>query len=98
MGNHIKWSSLSEELQEGFEDCSFEEEDDFIVVEEGEWSVSGKYEYCTNIFQRKSDGKYFAQDLSRSGSYFSDYHYGDPEDLYEVEQKEVVKIEWNRVK
>lgn len=97
-GERIKWDSLSEELQEGFEDCSFEDEDDFILVEEGGWGVSGKHEYCTNIFQRKSDGKYFAQDLTRSGSYFSGYHYGDPEDLYEVERKEVVTIQWKMVK
>lgn len=36
-GERIKWDSLSEELQEGFEDCSFEDEDDFILVEEGGW-------------------------------------------------------------
>lgn len=98
MANRIKWSSLSEELQVGFNDCSFEEEDDFVLVEKGSWVSDGKYDYCTNIFQRKSDGKYFSQDLTRSGSYFSDYHYEDPEDLYEVERKEVVKIEWNMVK
>jgi hypothetical protein len=97
-GEKIKWASLSEELQEGFSDCSFEDEDDFILVEEGEWVVSGKYEYCTNIFQRKSDCKYFAQNWYRSGSYHSDYDYNAPEDLYEVERKEVVTVQWNMVK
>ncbi len=92
----IKWSSLSEELQEGFEYCEVDEESGFIVVQEGDWISQGKYEYCTNVFQRISDGKYFAQDRSRSGSYFSDYYYRDAENLYEVEKKEVIVIEWNK--
>lgn len=98
VGEYIEWSSLSEELQEGFEDCSFEDEDDFILVEEGEWISDGKYQSCTHVFQRKSDGKYFAQNWYRSGSYHSDYDYNDPEDLYEVERKEVVTIQWKMVK
>ena len=34
MAERIKWASLPEELQEGFNDCSFEDEDDFILVED----------------------------------------------------------------
>jgi len=98
MGEIIKWGSLSEDLQESFQYGDFENEDDFVVVEKGGWAVDYKYEVCTNIFQRKSDGKYFAQDRTRSGSAFSDYYYEDPEDLYEVVKQEVVKHEWKMVK
>ncbi len=88
-GEKIKWSSLSD-IQAGF--------NDFIVVEEGDWVSDGKYQSTTHIFQRKSDGKYFAQNWYRSGSYLSDYYYNDPEDLYEVERKEVVTVQWKMVK
>lgn len=98
MDEIIKWADLSEELQEGFEDCSFLDEDDFVVAEEGDWISDGKYQHCTHVFQRKSDNKYFAQNWYRSGSYHSDYYYNDPEDLYEVKRKEVIKVEWKRVK
>lgn len=93
-GEIIKWADLSEELQECFNYCEFNGDEDFEVVEEGDWVCDYKYEICTNVFKRKSDGKYFAHDQSRSGSYHTDYYYNDPEDLYEVERKEVVTIQY----
>jgi hypothetical protein len=98
MAERIEWDSLSEELQDNFNYRSFRDEDDFILVEEGEWISDGKYQSCTHVFQRKSDGKYFAQNWYRSGSYHSDYYYNDPEDLYEVERKELVTVQWKMVK
>jgi len=98
MGEIIKWDSLSEELQESFSYCDIDESSGFVAIEKGDWVVDYKYETCTHIFQRLSDGKYFALDRRRSGSYYSDYYYEDPEDLYEVEKQEVIKYEWKMVK
>lgn len=59
-------------------------------------SDEGKYTTWESIYKR-SDGKFFVQYNSKSGSYFSDYEFYYGDELYEVEQKEVVTTEWVRV-
>jgi hypothetical protein len=78
-------------------DCN---EDEFIVVESGEWTDDGKYSYCDIIFQK--DNKTYELNVSRSGSYFTDYYYcwEDEQFFYcpEVEQVKISKVIWKVVK
>lgn len=70
--------------------------EDWEEIDNGEWTDEGKYSYNTTIVSK--NGKFFAIDQSRSGSYFSDYYYTQAE-VYEVKRKEETKIvvSWVRV-
>lgn len=70
------------------------EDESLVVVEKGRWKVSSKYEHKTTIVSY--EGKYYGIDQSRSGSYYSDYHYDDPE-AYEVTPVQVMKTVWDKV-
>lgn len=59
--------------------------DDWEEIDDGQWVDEGKYSYNTTIVSK--NGKFFAIDQSRSGSYFSDYFY-DKAEVYEVERTE----------
>lgn len=68
------------------------------VIENGSWEVDYKYELKTTIIEYEPTGKYYQINEARTGSYFSDYHYEDP-DIYEVTPtKKMVEITtWNLV-
>lgn len=51
------------------------------VIEEGDWINDHKYQYKTDII--KYNNKYYEIMQNRSGSYWSDYDYGDSE-IHEV--------------
>lgn len=63
----------------------------FEVVEEGDWVSEHKYEFCQIIVKEIGTDNYFAIDLSRSGSYFTDYYYDDPE-FSRVKRVEETKV------
>ncbi|HID0768063.1 TPA: hypothetical protein ACXDAZ_002592 [Clostridium botulinum] len=76
-------------------------------IEEEDWISGGKYECSSNVFRIGISNKecawkvdkpldlYIKQDVSRTGSYYSDYFY-DYEKPYMVEQKEetIVVNKW----
>lgn len=77
-----------------------EQYNDYEVVEDGDWISEGKYEYKEIVF--KFEGKYYRLSDSRSGSYFTDYHYEseDWDDEVEVETvvpKKVTTTKWVKV-
>lgn len=81
-------------IYEGF-DYGDGEEVKTITV--GEWVDDGKYSFRESIVTYQD--KFYAIQESRSGSYFTDYHYEDPE-IYEV-TKRVEMVEttfWDIVK
>lgn len=80
-------------LFELFED----EADEVALVESGDWIDNGKYSYREDVVLY--EGKHYMITQSRSGSYFTDYHYEDPE-IYEVTPRTetVVKTFWDFVK
>lgn len=72
----------------------FDDEDESLeTVVNGDWEVEHKYEHRTDIVRHLPTGRYFAIDKSRSGSYWSDYHYDEPE-AREVEPKQVTVTQW----
>jgi hypothetical protein len=78
-----------------------DEELDLILIEQSGWEQDGKYQSQDTIFQH--DGKYYTISQTRSGSYFSEYHYEDMDidsdgniDCEEVFKTEVIISEWNR--
>jgi hypothetical protein len=66
----------------------------FETVQEGEWEVDHKWEHKETII--KYLDKFYCVQQSRSGSYFTDYYYNDP-DVYEVEPKEITTIVYRKV-
>lgn len=76
----------------------FDDEDERLdTVESGEWTSDGKYEARTDIVKDIQIGKYYAIHQSRSGSYWSDYEYGDTY-ANEVEPVQVTVIQYQAVK
>jgi len=67
------------------------------VVDSGDWIDDGKYSFREDVV--KYDGKFYKISQSRSGSYYTDYDYMDPE-IEEVEKREktVVQTYWVTVK
>jgi hypothetical protein len=61
----------------------------FEVVDEGEWSQDHKYQ--TNVTIIRHGDQFFCIQQSRSGSYHTDWYYGDTE-VSEVERKEETKV------
>lgn len=75
----------------------WEEVEFWSIHDEGDWEDEGKYSHCESIIFNKLTGKYYRVNRSRSGSYFSDYHYDDLDHVSyadEVEQKEVMVTKW----
>ena len=63
----------------------------YITVEEGDWVDEGKYSYCEWTFFFPELNVYVSCSQSRSGSYYSDYYYDDPDfDFVEPRTKTVV--------
>jgi hypothetical protein len=66
----------------------------YKVIKEGDWINEHKYQYQETIISYQN--KLYCICQSRSGSYWSDYEYNDPE-AYEVEPHEVTVIEYRVV-
>ena len=71
------------------------EDDELEIVEEGDWISEHKIDVCETIV--KYEDKYYNITQGRSGSYYSDYEYYDPE-VCEVVPKEVTTVKWVKVK
>jgi hypothetical protein len=69
---------------------------EYEFIENSDKTDEGKYVTWDSIYWR-SDGKFFVQYNSKSGSHFSDYEFYYGEELYEVTKKEVTVTEWVRV-
>ncbi len=68
----------------------FDEEDDALkTVKDGDWRDDGKWSHRVVVVEH--DGKFYKISQSRSGSYYTDYYYNDPE-IIEVQRKEETKI------
>lgn len=65
------------------EDDELDSENGFECMDAGEWVSEHKYAYHTAVFKHMVTGRFIAVCQSRSGSYYSDYEYGDT-DIYEV--------------
>lgn len=65
----------------------FENHEDFETIDEGEWVQEHKYQFCEVIVKQLSTERFFRMDVSRSGSYHSDWYY----DFSNSELVEVVK-------
>ncbi len=79
--------SLKDEILQLFED----EDKELTIVEKGLWVSDWKYETKETIVLY--EGKHYCIDESRTGSYYSDYEYGDPI-VYEVEPYEITVTKW----
>lgn len=79
-------------LYELFEDGS----KDVEIVERGDWVEEGKYSYRSTVV--KYEDTFYMITESRSGSYFTDYHYEDPEIVQVAPREEtIVKTFWDVV-
>ena len=71
----------------------FSEDYLWTMIEEGDWISSGKWEYQTCVVMNNESGKYYKYEISRSGSYYSDYYYKHMEYDDGVELSEVKPVE-----
>lgn len=52
-------------------------DDDFELIEEGEWKQNGKSQYRENIVKHKKTGTFWSIERERSGDWYSDWYYGE---------------------
>lgn len=57
--------------------CIWDLPAEFDIVEEGEWTQEGKYQEAEHIVKHGPSGRHFCISQSRSGSYHSDWYYGE---------------------
>ena len=60
----------------------------FTLAESGDWIEEHKYAYRTSVLCHDATGRFFAIDENRSGSYWTDYEYGESA-CYEVVPQQV---------
>ncbi|AFC21786.1 ribonucleotide reductase [Cronobacter phage vB_CsaM_GAP32] len=71
----------------------------FVTVKEGDWIDEGKYSYCDWTFFFPELNVYVHCSQSRSGSYYSDYYYDDPDfSFVEPYTKTIVVTDYRTVK
>jgi hypothetical protein len=69
--------------EEGFEQPNGDWVEVEVIEDGNDWEDDGKYQYALVVFIY--NGKTYAFDISRSGSYFTEYHYEIMGGAYEVE-------------
>lgn len=78
-------------------------DENYEVIDDGDWDDHGKYQYKTMIVWNKETNKFYQYSIQRSGSYFSDYYYDTDDepfvDAVEVEERErtIVETYWKVV-
>ena len=66
-------------------------------VEEDDWTDEGKYSYSRAVY-KCDQGNHFMVHSSRSGSYYSDYYYSEPEVTQVVPKVKVIStVIWEEV-
>lgn len=91
-------SAQAQDFGDAFEDDPIELDGfSYVLYEESDQINELKYVHWDRIYKR-SDGKFFLQNCSKSGSYWSDYYFEYGEVLYEVKEVLVSKTEWQLVK
>ena len=87
----------AQELGEVFEDDPVELNGfSYVLHEESDQTNELKWVHWDRVYYR-NDGKYFLQNCSKSGSYWSDYEYEYGGVLYEVKKYKVIVEEWKSV-
>jgi hypothetical protein len=81
--------ALVEELLE------LHDNEELLVVDDGDWIDDGKYSHRTVVVAYYK--KFYAIDENRSGSYYTDYEYGEPS-VYEVEAVQKTITTWEAKK
>ena len=76
------------------EDCC----EGILSCETGEWRDEGKYQYLEIVFQEKGFDGYWMLNVTRSGSYFSDYYYDINTTITQVEPVEITVKNWMGVR
>lgn len=69
--------------------------DEVDIIVEGDWENDYK-DYCFRESVIQYNGNLYKIVENRSGSYYSDYHYDDPE-IFQVVAKEVLTTVYERV-
>lgn len=66
-------------------------------VEDNDWIDDGKYSYSSSVY-KCDQGNHFEISQSRSGSYYSDYYYSEPE-VHQVKPvvETITRVVWKAV-
>ena len=68
---------------------------EYEIEEELDWEDDGKYQFGGCVF--KHNDKFYLINVTRSGSYFSDYEFQFGDKVREVKKIQVIKEEWKNV-
>jgi len=82
-------NKLAELYREADNDIDCIDAEGFEIIEEGDWEQEHKDQYASHIV--KLDDQYFSVNESRSGSYHTDWYYGDT-DIVPVDRLEETKV------
>ena len=77
---------IADEIRSSYIDDIVGPNQEYKIIEIDDWFDDGKYSHRYIIFSYKN--KLYQLDMTRSGSYFTDYYYD-----YELDCKEVIKVE-----
>lgn len=87
------------ELNKEQQEAIFREDDiegfEYTIEEELDWDDDGKYQFGGCIF--KHGDKFYSINVTRSGSYFTDYDFQFNHKVREVKKVQVIKEEWVNV-
>ena len=86
----------TEELWQEEADITLSDGSTIYHVDNGDWNDDGKYSY-SDLIVKDDDGVHYRSTISRTGGYYTDYHYQFGTEFHEVEKKEVVRSEWINV-
>ncbi|AAY46281.1 hypothetical protein VP3_0024 [Vibrio phage VP3] len=73
----IALNALNEQRDGDGDICVEDLDDDFKLIEEGDWNQDHKYQRSTSIVQHNKTKTFWSITRSRSGSPFSDWYYGE---------------------
>ncbi|QQK87903.1 hypothetical protein pSalSNUABM01_034 [Salmonella phage pSal-SNUABM-01] len=88
--NYEELKAKLKELEEEYGDIELEGDEGIILVHEGDWINEGKYEHQETVYADAEKTVFCSVIYGRSGSYFTDWEYLDPQ-FYEVEPKVISK-------
>lgn len=84
-----------EQIKEMIEDGAKE----LVEKQVGDWISEGKWESQESIYLHEPSQTYWSYYQSRSGSYYTEYYYDDPEITEVVPVEKIIKVtEWEALK
>lgn len=76
---------------------SFDEDDEFLLIEKTEWAGGGKYQSCEAIFTVIGDPAMYRLTAQRTGSHYTEWYRTYDLNCPRVEKREKVEVTYEYV-